>query len=59
MIEFKNVKLCFGETQIIEDLSFSIKKGEFFCVLGPSGCGKSTTLRLIGDLLKNYSGKIN
>ena len=38
--------------------NFSIKKGEFFCVLGPSGCGKSTTLRLIGDLLKNYSGKI-
>ncbi len=58
MIDFENVRLSFGETLIIENLSFSIKKGEFFCVLGPSGCGKSTALRLIGDLLKNYSGKI-
>ena len=58
MIEFNNVGLKFGDTRIIEDLSFSINRGEFFCILGPSGCGKSTTLRLIGDLLKDYSGKI-
>ena len=58
MIEFNNVGLKFGDTRIIEDLSFSINRGEFFCILGPSGCGKSTTLRLIGDLLKDYSVKI-
>ena len=58
MIEFNNVGLNFGDTRIIEDLSFSINRGEFFCILGPSGCGKSTTLRLIGDLLKDYSGTI-
>ncbi len=58
MINFDQVGLNFGETRIIENLSFSIKEGEFCCVLGPSGCGKSTTLRLMGDLLKGYTGKI-
>ena len=58
MIDFDQVGLSFGETRIIENLSFSIKKGEFCCVLGPSGCGKSTALRLIGDLLKGYTGEI-
>ena len=57
MIEFNNVGLKFGDTRIIEDLSFSINRGEC-CILGPSGCGKSTYSPNFGDLLKDYSRKI-
>ena len=58
MIVFQNVSLQLGEVQILENLNFSVEKGEFVCLLGPSGCGKSTILRLIGDLLAGTSGTI-
>ena len=57
-IVFQNVGLKLGEVQILENLNFSVEKGELICLLGPSGCGKSTILRLIGDLLEVTSGTI-
>lgn len=39
-----------GECLALEDLSVSIRKGEFFALVGPSGCGKSTLLHIIGGL---------
>ena len=58
MIVFQNVCLKFDKVSILENLNFSVEKGEFICLLGPSGCGKSTILRLIGDLLAGTSGAI-
>lgn len=58
MITFENVGLKLGNVQILENLNFSVEKGEFICLLGPSGCGKSTILRLIGDLLEGSTGSI-
>jgi NitT/TauT family transport system ATP-binding protein len=58
LISFRKVALAFGEEAIYEDLSFSVARGEFVCLLGPSGCGKSTALRLIGDLLPAQSGTV-
>ncbi|MDB2528895.1 ABC transporter ATP-binding protein [Alphaproteobacteria bacterium] len=59
MIVFQNVCLQLGDVPILENVNFSVEKGEFICLLGPSGCGKSTILRLIGDLLAGTSGKIS
>jgi NitT/TauT family transport system ATP-binding protein len=58
LINFDHVGLAFGGEAIYEDLSFSVGRGEFVCLLGPSGCGKSTSLRLIGDLLAAQSGQV-
>ena len=42
-----NLTKTFGSTVAVNNVSFSIKKGEFFTFLGPSGCGKTTLLRCI------------
>ena len=47
-----------GELKTMENISFSLNKGEFLAIVGPSGCGKSTLLNLICNLLKPSSGKI-
>lgn len=46
-----------GEVNVLRDISFSVKEGEFFTILGPSGCGKSTLLRIIAGMIKSTKGK--
>ena len=36
---------AYGETPVLDDISFAVKPGEVIVVVGPSGCGKSTLLR--------------
>lgn len=55
MIEIKNVIKNFGETQVIKDVSISIKEGEIYGIIGHSGAGKSTLLRCINGL-ETYDG---
>ncbi|MCK6507729.1 ABC transporter ATP-binding protein [Myxococcota bacterium] len=47
VVEFRRVSKTFGAFRAVRDISFTIRKGEFFSLLGPSGCGKTTTLRLL------------
>ena len=49
----------FGSVKAVDNVSFSIKQGEFFSLLGPSGCGKSTMLRMIAGLEDVNSGTIS
>ena len=62
VLELRNVTRIFGEgdTQVkaLDDVSFSIKRGEFVLIVGSSGSGKSTLLNMIGLLDKPTSGKV-
>ena len=49
-----------GETEVraLDNISFSIKKGQFVAIIGPSGSGKSTLLHILGGVDKPTSGKV-
>jgi len=57
-VGFENLSCHFGEIRAVGNVSFEVKKGEFFAMLGPSGSGKSTCLRLIAGFQKPTSGRI-
>ena len=46
-LQCRNLRLSYGRTEVLKDVSLDIEPGEFFALLGPSGSGKSTLLRLI------------
>ena len=47
-----------GETLALQNLSLSVRDGEFCSIVGPSGCGKSTLLAIISGLLRPTEGEI-
>jgi len=57
-IRVQNLHKAFADFTAVKDSSFTVKDGEFFCLLGPSGCGKTTTLRMIAGLELPTSGQI-
>ena len=57
MIEFQNVSFAYGQTPVVENLSFSIGKGETVGLIGANGAGKSTIMKLMLGLLSG-SGSI-
>ena len=57
-VEFRGVSRRFGGTLAVDDVSFAIRRGEFFSLLGPSGCGKTTTLRLLAGFESPDAGEV-
>lgn len=58
MLEFRNIKKVFKNKTVINDISFTVNKGEFVVIVGQSGCGKTTTLKMINRLIAPSSGSI-
>lgn len=58
MLKVENVTKKYGDLIAVNNLSFSVKKGEIFGLLGLNGAGKTTTFRMILGLIDDYSGKI-
>lgn len=48
----------FGDLLVLDDINFTVKKGEFVCVVGPTGCGKTTFLNLLTRIYKPTSGEL-
>lgn len=58
IIQVKNLTKKFGDFTAVNDVSFSVKKGEIFAFLGPNGAGKSTTIKMLTTILRPTSGEI-
>lgn len=57
-LEFIGISKEFGNVKALNDVTFSVKKGEFFSLLGPSGCGKTSLLRIVAGFERPDKGKI-
>lgn len=58
IIEIKGLYKSFKDVKAVQDLSFSVKKGELFAFLGLNGAGKSTTIAVICGQLKKDAGEV-
>jgi branched-chain amino acid transport system ATP-binding protein len=58
MIEAHNLSISFGGIRAVDDVSFSVAKGEIFAIVGPNGAGKSTIFNLIGRIYEPTGGKL-
>ena len=59
MIEITDLTKTYGKHRGVENVSFSVKKGEIFGFLGPNGAGKSTTIRSMLGLIRYDKGQIH
>jgi phospholipid/cholesterol/gamma-HCH transport system ATP-binding protein len=58
IIEVKDLEVGYGGRTVLQDVTFSVRRGESFTILGPSGCGKSTLLKSIIGLVPRRKGEI-
>lgn len=58
IIEVEGLTEKFGELVAVDDITFSVARGETFAFLGPNGAGKTTTIKMLTTLLRPTSGKI-
>ncbi len=57
-LEVKSLSKKIGSTVIVNDVSFSVRKGEIFGLLGPNGAGKTTIIRMIASLINRTNGQV-
>jgi len=57
-LRVENLVKTFGAVRAVDDVTFTVRDGEFLTLLGPSGCGKSTTLAAIAGLDQSDTGRI-
>lgn len=58
VIELQSVSKVFGDVKALDNVSFSVAKGEIFGFLGPNGAGKTTTIRILTGILAPTSGAV-
>ncbi|MCJ2163353.1 MULTISPECIES: ABC transporter ATP-binding protein [unclassified Pseudodesulfovibrio] len=58
LLRANNIGFSYADTPILDDVSFSIAKGELVSVLGPNGCGKTTLLKVLLGILMPKTGQI-
>ncbi len=59
MLQAKHITKTIGNHDLLSDVSFDIKAGEFVGFLGPNGAGKTTTMRILATSLRRSSGELS
>jgi len=57
-VEVSHIAKTFADKVVVNDLSFSVARGEMFGLIGPNGAGKTTTIRMMMDIIKPDSGEV-
>ena len=55
----EHLSKTYGEINAVDDISFTVRKGEIFAFLGPNGAGKTTTIKMLTTLLDPTSGRVS
>ena len=58
LIDARNLSISFGGIRAVDDVSFSVAKGEIFAIVGPNGAGKSTIFNLISRIYEPTGGRL-
>ena len=58
IIQVSNLTKKYGDLTAVDDVTFSVERGDIFAFLGPNGAGKTTTIKMLTTLLKPTSGDI-
>ncbi|MCP4576737.1 MAG: ABC transporter ATP-binding protein, partial [Deltaproteobacteria bacterium] len=58
-IEIKNLNCAYGKHPVLDEISFSVLKGDFFIVIGPNGSGKTTLMKNISGIIKPQNGHLD
>ena len=58
ILKVENLNFAYDGKPVLNDLSFTVRKGSFISILGPNGSGKSTLINLLSKVLKGYTGRI-
>ena len=57
-IDLINVTKRYQKVRVINNINYSFKTGKVYFIVGESGCGKSTLIKIIGNLITHYTGKV-
>ena len=58
LLKADNLKLGYGSVPVAENITFSVNKGDYLCVIGENGSGKTTLIKALTGLVKPLSGNI-
>ena len=58
VISVKGLTLCYGNRQVLQDITMQVRGGEFYLIIGPNGSGKTSLLKALANLLPIAGGEI-
>lgn len=58
ILDVRNVSVRFGGVVALDNVSFTVDKGEFLCLIGPNGAGKTTMMRAVTGVIKPQAARV-